>query len=153
MSNIIIRKKPSLDIYDGKYESLKNRLSLMVLPIGIHLANDPIEEYEFRIGTIRGLWFIDRKIIFINAIINDNPHNGNFDDFLEALEEMSKDLKMDFAIINFFNYQLKRHLIEKRGFIEFNKLIISSGEITNGVIKYFQNKPKVKNQKEVFKNE
>jgi hypothetical protein len=71
---------------------------------------------QFRVGTCKGLWFSDEESYRILAIINSSPHNGHLDDVFEWFEYSCRRDKKALCIMELFNKDFRRHLIEKRGF-------------------------------------
>ena len=130
--------RPDMTIHSGKYQS-RSGLILKISPSWISM-----HEYEYTIGSCKGLCFTEQNIIFILAIINTIPHNGNFIDLLQAFQSMGYHLQQDLAIIEFFEPRLKQHLLIKQGFISLQKITLYSGypslgETASGVIKSWKN--------------
>ena len=73
---------------------------------------------RFKIGTCGGLWRATPATYDILAIINTEPRNGHLIDVLEWFEQSCKRDKKDFQILEIWNEGFKKHLIEKRGFLE-----------------------------------
>ena len=73
---------------------------------------------RFKIGTCEGLWRATAKTYDILAIINTEPGNGHFIDVLEWFEQSCQRDQKDFQILEIWNEGFKKHLIEKRGFLE-----------------------------------
>jgi len=94
-----------------------------------HRQFDPTTIWNaFRIGTVEGLWCCKEKAYEILSVINSNPGNGHFTDVLQWFENSCKRDNRALIIREFTNEGLKKHLIEKKGFIEYG---------TSDVIKYF----------------
>lgn len=126
--------RPDLTIYSGKYQS-PSGLTLKIVPAWTSKL-----EHEFTIGSCKGLCFIERNTIFILAIINTAPHNGQFSDFIQAFQSMAHHLQHDLAIIEFLEPRLEHHLLTKQGFTQLKKFVLypgypSFGETVSGVIK------------------
>lgn len=73
---------------------------------------------RFRIGTCSGLWASIPKSYGILAITNSKPNNGHFNDVLEWFENSCKRDNKTLQILEVWNKRLKKHLIEKRGFVD-----------------------------------
>lgn len=71
----------------------------------------------WRIGTCHGLWYPTEKEYVLLAVHNDEIGNGHFTDVMEWFENSCKRDKKDFIVGEVWNKRLKKHLIEKRGFI------------------------------------
>lgn len=139
MNKIIIHRQRTFEAYNTKYQS-RNGLWLTFNPWNVSIPEDKIKQYEFKVGSCHGLVFFDRWMIFINAVYNAHPHNGDFEDFLEVFEAMAQDLKKDLVFVNFINDRLKHHLIQKRSFLEFIRMTLSDNEKVDGVIKSYKGK-------------
>lgn len=74
--------------------------------------------FRFRVGTCEGLWGADSDGYSILAVTNSAPNNGHFEDVLQWFEHSCKRDKKDLWILEVWNQKLKKHLIEKRGFME-----------------------------------
>lgn len=88
--------------------------------------------FEFRIGTVTGLWHYDKSIpaYCILAFKNENPGNGHFDDMFEWFSQSCIREKAPLIIQDIMNVRLYKHLVEKRGFVPY-----CAGD---EVIKYFK---------------
>ncbi len=73
---------------------------------------------KFRVGTCEGLWRTTKTSYDILAIINTNPGNGHLNDLLQWFEYSCKRDKRSLKVLEIWNSRLKKHLIEKRGFLE-----------------------------------
>lgn len=87
----------------------------------------PEEEiYEYKVGTVRGLYRFDnkKKYLIINSVINDIPGNGHFKDLMEWLEFSCKNCKYDLVFEEIFNPRLKM-ILTYYGFeiLDNNKMI------------------------------
>lgn len=71
---------------------------------------------RFRVGTVEGLWGSEEEAFVILALFNDQPGNGHFDDTLEWFEYSCRREAKDLMVIELWNRDLRRHLIQKRGF-------------------------------------
>lgn len=76
---------------------------------------------KFKIGTCEGLWRAKNKNYEILAIKNHEPGNGHFQDMFDWFENSCKRDKHSLVVIQVDNKRLKKHLLEKRGFIEHEK--------------------------------
>lgn len=108
-----------------------NKLEFEVAP---HLGvNDPTKQWvKYKVGTCHGLWRSKESAYEILAIINEEPHNGHFNDVFEWFEHSCERDNKNLLIRQVWNRPLKQHLIEKRGFKEVD---VDSFN----VIKYFKN--------------
>lgn len=88
----------------------KNKLSFEVAP---WITEDFL---RFRIGTCEGLWRSTHDSYDILAVDNTRGGNGHFEDVLQWFEYSCKRDKKAFRVLEVWNKNLKRHLIEKRGF-------------------------------------
>lgn len=82
----------------------------------------------FRVGTCNGQWRSTDTAYEILSFFNHTPGNGDFDHALEYFYISCKRDKKDLLIREVQNEELKKHLINKRGFALFN---------TDDVIKKF----------------
>lgn len=74
----------------------------------------------FRVGTCEGQWQpFGRSSYAIISVINSNPGNGHFEDVLEWFQYSCMRDKRHLLILAVINQNLKKHLIERRGFREF----------------------------------
>lgn len=89
----------------------------------VPLINMPLakEFFRFRVGTCSGLWRSTKDSYDILAIDNKNPGNGHFDDVLEWFIQSCKRDKKVLRVLEIWNKNFKKHLIEKRGFKKINK--------------------------------
>lgn len=83
--------------------------------------------HRFRIGTCGGFWGVEGKSYVILVIINEQPGNGHLQDVFEWFERSCLREGYSLKIVEFFNEQFRRHLIDKLGF----------KVISNGVEKHF----------------
>lgn len=74
------------------------------------------EFMRFRVGTCNGLWASTDFSYDILAITNDQKGNGHFEDVLEWFYSSCIRDKKKLRILEVWNQDLKKHLIEKRGF-------------------------------------
>lgn len=72
--------------------------------------------FEFKVGTVVGLWESTDFGYCIIAIFNKNQGNGHLDDMFQWFENSCHRDKKDFLIIDLVNEKFKNHLIEKKGF-------------------------------------
>lgn len=73
---------------------------------------------RFRIGTCDGLWGSIETSYGILAVSNSSPGNGHFTDVLEWFENSCKRDNKSLQILEVWNKRLKKHLIEKCGFVD-----------------------------------
>ncbi len=85
---------------------------------------------RFRIGTCNGLWRSTETAYEILAIDNSEKGNGHLDDVFEWFENSCKRDNKDLKVLEVWNKDFKKHLIEKRHFVDIGK---------NNLIKYFKN--------------
>lgn len=71
----------------------------------------------FRIGTCQGAWRSKKGAYEILSVVNNEPHNGHFKDVLEWFEHSCRRDGKKLCILEVWNQPLKKHLIEKQGFI------------------------------------
>lgn len=94
----------------------------------------PVQKWDvyrrYKIGTCHGLWKCKDKCYQILAVYNDKPGNGHFTDVLEIFENSAKRDGYSLLILELWNKNLEKHLIEKKGFKKVKK----------GCIKYFHEK-------------
>ena len=74
------------------------------------------EFMQYRIGTCSGLWRVTDTTYDILAITNHSPGNGHFGDVMEWFENSCRRDNRDLQVLELWNKDLWRHLIEKRGF-------------------------------------
>jgi hypothetical protein len=67
---------------------------------------------ELHVGTCHGLIDQSGKAIKIIAIMNDEPHNGNFQDFMDNVEGRGKAV----VVVEIWNKHLRQHLLKVRGY-------------------------------------
>jgi hypothetical protein len=72
---------------------------------------------RFRIGTCEGLWASTPTSYDILSVINNSPGNGHFNDVLEWFYSSCLRDRKKLRILEVWNPRLKKHLIEKRGFV------------------------------------
>lgn len=73
----------------------------------------------FKIGTCHGQYMCDEEGNYcVINIINEEKGNGHFEDFLEWFSQSAKRDGKKLRIVELWNKDLKKHLIEKRGFVE-----------------------------------
>jgi hypothetical protein len=92
--------------------------------LNINPKNLDTRVYEF--GTITGICKVIDEKLYIIAIENTDPHNGQFEPFVECLESRGA------CVIEFMNERLKQYFI-KRGWVEFNRIIDFRNCAVNGV--------------------
>lgn len=73
---------------------------------------------EFRIGTCEGLWRSKDKYYEILSVVNNDPGNGHLEDVLDWFENSCRRDKYHLKILDIMNEKFKKHLIEKRNFID-----------------------------------
>lgn len=74
---------------------------------------------DFRVGTVTGLYGYNEKSYEIICIINSSPGNGHFEDVLQYFERSCRRDNRSLKILELWNQKFKQHLIEKRGFINY----------------------------------
>lgn len=79
---------------------------------------------EFFIGTCRGQWRESKESYEILSLLNTTPGNGHFDDVLEWFSHLAKGKGKDLLIRQCWNAELKRHLVNKRGFASLGENVI-----------------------------
>ena len=72
--------------------------------------------YRFRVGTCEGIWKAGENSYDILAIENKSKGNGHFEDVLELFERSCKRDNKKLRVLEVWNPDFKKHLIEKRGF-------------------------------------
>lgn len=72
----------------------------------------------FKIGTCEGQWRATPEAYEILSIINTDKGNGHLTDVLEWFEHSCRRDSRKLRILSFENRRFKRHLINKRGFVE-----------------------------------
>ena len=75
-----------------------------------------LEWTQYRVGTCHGLWMASEGCYDILAVQNDKPGNGHFEDVLEWFEQSCRRDGYNLRILECWNHELKVHLMEKRGF-------------------------------------
>lgn len=70
---------------------------------------------SYTCGTIEGIYNETPDGKDIIAIDNTNPHNGDFDKFLDQLEQYAKDTGQRIAICAFMNERLYHHIRKRKG--------------------------------------
>ena len=73
---------------------------------------------QFRIGTCHGLWGVTGESYDILAIDNKEKGNGHLEDVFEWFENSCRRDNRDLKVLEVWNKAFKKHLIEKRGFID-----------------------------------
>jgi hypothetical protein len=86
---------------------------------------------QFKVGTCSGLWSCERFSYCILAVVNHTKGNGHFDDVLEWFEYSCKRDNYSFKFFEVWNDNLKKHLINKRGFVEIEPGILEKKFIKN----------------------
>lgn len=76
---------------------------------------------RFRIGTCHGLWRSTDDSYDILAVANNEPGNGHFEDVLQWFYFSCKRDNKCLRILETWNENLKKHLINKRGFLDIGK--------------------------------
>lgn len=72
--------------------------------------------WAFRVGTCDGLYMATATTYDIVAIRNLSPGNGHFEDVLQWFENSCRRDKKNLRFVEVMNKDLKKHLIQKRGF-------------------------------------
>lgn len=72
---------------------------------------------RFRIGTCGGLWRAKDNEYQILAIDNKEKGNGHLQDVFDWFINSCKRDKKNLRILEVWNKQFRKHLIEKRGFV------------------------------------
>jgi len=90
----------------------------------------PGEFFQFRVGTIHGLWQSTEHSYDILAIDNDQPGNGHFEDVMQYFVRSCQRDHKDLRFLEVMNDRFKKHLINVRGFKKESK--------TNNVIKRYK---------------
>ena len=70
---------------------------------------------RFSFGTIDGIYNQTKDGKDIIAICNAEPHNGEFENFICALEKYAQNTGERIAICSFFNERLYWHLRKRKG--------------------------------------
>jgi hypothetical protein len=70
----------------------------------------------FKVGTCHGQWRATKDNYEILSVINNEPGNGHFDDVLQWFYESCKRDKKNLKILELWNADLMKHLIDKREF-------------------------------------
>lgn len=73
---------------------------------------------RFRVGTCEGLWRSTDESYDILAIHNNFPGNGHIQDVFDWFERSCKKDGKKLMVLEVWNSDFKKHLIEKRGFAE-----------------------------------
>jgi hypothetical protein len=73
---------------------------------------------RFRVGTCEGLWRSTNVSYDILAIHNSSPGNGHVQDVFDWFERSCKKEGKKLMVLEIWNNNFKRHLIERRGFTE-----------------------------------
>lgn len=93
------------------------------LSFDVHPYNKPFPRgyfWEcFEVGTCNGLFFKTPTSINIYSICNKEANNGHLNDVFEWFDYFCKRDNKDFIIMDVFNRNFKKHLIEKREFESF----------------------------------
>lgn len=71
---------------------------------------------RFRVGTCEGLYGRKGKDLAILAISNREPNNGHLNDVFEWFEDSCKKAKCNLWVLEIWNENFRKHLIDKRGF-------------------------------------
>ncbi|MFK5981431.1 MAG: hypothetical protein QM499_00840 [Flavobacteriaceae bacterium] len=93
-----------------------HNLNFGTAPFNSKIAQKPNLK-RFKIGTCIGVWGVTQDSYEIHSINNLEQGNGHFEDVLEWFEYSAKrdSCKLVFTDVN---DRFKKHLIEKRGYIE-----------------------------------
>ena len=80
------------------------------------IAHSDVVPYKYTFGTINGIYAkTECGGIDIIVINNDEPHNGDFELFIDALEKYAQESKKRVAICAFFNERLYWHIRKRKG--------------------------------------
>lgn len=71
----------------------------------------------FKVGTCHGQWVSTPETYDILSVINWQPGNGHFEDVLEWFEHACRRDARSLRILEVWNKDFAKHLIEKRGFV------------------------------------
>ncbi len=71
---------------------------------------------DFHHGTMQGLLGFKGNEIIVVAIINNAPHNGEFPNVMDKMEEIARTLELNIRVEELWNKSLMAHLISKRGY-------------------------------------
>ena len=93
-------------------------LSLQVAPAP---PNFPSHYKRFRIGTCHGLWWATEVSLDMLVLINTTPGNGHFVDWLQWCVHSAITDRKKLVMHEIYNLRLRKHLIEKRGFVATGK--------------------------------
>lgn len=99
-------------------EDAKEFISEHSLPFEVAPWEHSKEFTRFKIGTCTGIWKTENKSYSILAITNDVKGNGHFDDVLQWFENSCRRDGYSLKFLEVWNPKLKKHLIEKRGFVD-----------------------------------
>lgn len=111
-----------------KKQSIHN-IPFKVAPFEFAYIDNTYNWQRFKVGTCYGVWGYDKDNYIILAVHNNKKGNGHFSTamqwFYQSCERDNKNLK----IIELWNKDFKKHLINERGFKEIDN---------ETVIKYFK---------------
>ena len=79
------------------------------------ICSADIQPKRFSFGSIDGIYNQTQDGKDIIAIYNAEPHNGEFEKFICALEKYAQDTGERIAICSFFNERLYWHLRKRKG--------------------------------------
>lgn len=71
---------------------------------------------DFHRGTVQGLLGFKAPALILNAIVNNEAHNGQFAETMTKLEELARAYELELHIPELWNKSLMAHLISKRGY-------------------------------------
>jgi len=95
----------------------QHNLLFEVAPYHMQFCDD-IEWKLFRVGTCQGLWTSIPSSYDILAIDNMELNNGHLNDVFQWFERSCKRDKKSLRILEVWNKRFKKHLIEKRRFVD-----------------------------------
>jgi len=71
----------------------------------------------FKVGTCHGLFYQTKEALCLLVVVNEEIGNGHFTDVLEWFEFSARIQGLYFDVIHVWNQRLRKHLIEKKGFV------------------------------------
>jgi len=86
--------------------------------LDFEVAPGRFEWSQFRVGTCKGMWRSTDTSYDILAILNEEKGNGHLEDVFEWFENSCKRDNKDLKVLEVWNKDFKKHLIDKRGFID-----------------------------------
>jgi len=84
-----------------------------------YLQSHAVDEnmFRFKVGTCHGLFYQTEKAVCLLAVMNNEKGNGHFTDVLEWFEYSAQRQGLYFDVIEVWNQRLRKHLMEKQGFV------------------------------------